>query len=163
MTENAMFGDFAVDEIPLTVPKGTYKLMLSDIKDQEAKSENFDEPDRRYLILNFEISGGDNADEFIGERPAGVFINFWPGLSKEEFDAFDNRQRQQWKDNFKNFQTVAIALGADREEVEKGRVSPSDLESYVGTEVYADIFTNNKTNQTQLSINSIKNAETVDL
>jgi hypothetical protein len=157
-----MFGDFAVEDIPLTIPKGTYKLTLMDVQDKEAQNENFDDPDRRYLILNFEISGGDDADDYIGERPNGVFINYWPGLTEEQFKAFDNKAKANWKMNFKNFQTVAIALGADREDVEKGRITPQDIESYVGTEVFCDLF-NNKQQQAQLSINSMKNAETVDM
>jgi hypothetical protein len=146
------FGDFS-DEIATDLETGTYKLLFQEVV------EKTNSDGRPYRLLNFlMIDDSDAAEDFAGES-ASVFMWRWTNLTREEYDNFDAKLKKEYRSTLKMYENVATALGAEEDEVKSKSV---DWNSLVGTEVYANLYTD-KQGQIRMNVNTLKLASAVDL
>lgn len=156
----SMFGGIDINEASANIKKGTYLLRLAEITDREANVE-YDEVPRRYKIFNFEIAEQDNEDaqDFIGDRVSGLFLNYWPDLDAEKMKGMSSKEKQYLRQSLNLYKSLARAFGASEEEIEAGTVN---FDEYVDSTVYCDIFIN-KNGEMQCQTNKFVNADSVEL
>lgn len=148
------FGDINLDDVVLNIPKGTYRMKLNKVSNKQSN----DDSDRWFLILGFEVNDENADEELIGEAPEDVFITYWPELTEDVVRGFDSKTKKIYKMSVQAYKDVARALGAPEDDVAKGDI---DFEAYIGTEIYADVFTD-KNEKSRIQTSKMKNADMVD-
>lgn len=156
-----MFGDFDIEDLTAKLPKGTYLLKLDSIMDKEAEKKDGEEYTRRFKIFNFEIAEQDNPDieDFIGDRCQGVFMNYYPGLNRSQYDTMDSQEKRALKRSAQTYKDLARAFGASEDAIRSQKVIWSD---YEGMQIYCNVF-QNKQNNLQLEVGSAQNPSEVEL
>lgn len=156
-----MFGDFDIDDLTQKLQKGTYLLELVDIVDKEADKADGQTYNRRFKIFNFEIAEQDNPDveDFVGERCQGVFMNYYPGLNRQQYETMDSQEKRNLKRSAKTYQSLARAFGVDEDIIKTQKVNWDD---YKGYKIYCNVF-QNKQDNLQLEVSTAQNPDEVEL
>lgn len=147
------FGDFDVNEVQLSLEKGTYKLKVTELKEPKQKPDSL----AAYRILELVIDD-DNAGDFNGEVPGGIFMAYYPGMTKDDFDSMDAKAKANYRRSLATFKKVAKAFGFDAADIDKGRV---DWKSVVGYEIFGDLYTD-KSDNLKVNYDSITLASEVE-
>lgn len=156
---NPMFGDLSLDDIDTKFNRGTYRLRLDGVKDMEASTE-MGEPERRFKIFNFSIS--DDTEEiadFDGENVKGVFLNYWPNLTMDQYKDLAANEKKQVRAAAKLYQSLAHAFGASEDDIQNNNVNFDD---YVGSFVLAQLY-QNKEGDPQVNGTSFTHEKEVEL
>src|SRR5438105_15355233 len=96
------FGDFS-DEIATDLEAGTYKLLFEEV----VEKTNAD--GRPYRLLNFSIIDENPAVEDFAGESASVFMWRWVGLTRDEYNMFDAKQKKEYRSTLKMYENVATA------------------------------------------------------
>lgn len=142
------FGELDIEDVPTSVKNNTYTAELFDVN--KYTDEKDTEYGREYWVLRFRIVD----DEYFAGETADMFVNMFPGMTQEKYNALPDNlpqgqpgmDKSRMRDAQKFYKRVATQLGFSDGEVKLG----VDFTQKIGNKYKANFYSD-KNNQTRIA------------